>query len=123
MSKVDTIQERMVEFAVQIIKLSSALPETPAGKYLADQLLRCGASPASIYGKAFASESAEDFANELGNVLKQLNELAIWLDITKRSEILSLEFVESLTSIVAENSDLTKTIRSSFHAVGDRKYS
>ena len=37
----DELAERFLNFAVRIIKLSAALPETPAGKHIANQLLRC----------------------------------------------------------------------------------
>jgi hypothetical protein len=52
-------------------------------------------------------------------VLKDLNELTVWLEITKRSEMLSLEFVELLISVMKENTEITKIIRSSIRAIGN----
>lgn len=118
MAKSDDILERMIDFAVQIIKLCSALPRTPIGNHLANQLLRCGTSPAPDYAKAQETESPDELFHQLGMVLKDLNELAIWLEITKRSEILSLEFVELLISVMKENNELTKIISSSIVAIG-----
>lgn len=118
MAKSDDILERMIDFAVQIIKLCSALPRTPIGNHLANQLLRCGTSPASDYAKAQETESPDELFHQLGMVLKNLNELAIWLEISKRSEILSLEFVELLISVMKENNELTKIISSSIVAIG-----
>lgn len=46
MAKGGDIQERMINFAVAIIALSSVLPKTKAGNHIAGQLLRCGTSPA-----------------------------------------------------------------------------
>ena len=40
----NAIEERLIDFAVRIIKLADALPETLAGKHIARQLLRSGTS-------------------------------------------------------------------------------
>ena len=46
------LQDRFIDFAVRIIKLSEALPETKAGKHICSQILRSGTSPAPNYGEA-----------------------------------------------------------------------
>ncbi|MFQ5823958.1 MAG: four helix bundle protein [bacterium] len=73
MAKGDDIQERLIEFAVAIIKLCGSLPNTQVGKHIAGQLLRCGTSPAPIYGETRSTESSKDFVHKLGIVLKELN--------------------------------------------------
>ncbi len=45
MAKGDDIQERLIEFAVKIIKLCSSMPKTLTGKHISGQLLRSGTSP------------------------------------------------------------------------------
>ena len=40
----NAIEERLIDFAVRIIKLADALPETLAGKHIARRLLRSGTS-------------------------------------------------------------------------------
>ncbi len=52
MTKGDDIQERLIDFAVAIIKLCASLPHTLSGKHIAGQLLRCGTSPAPNYAEA-----------------------------------------------------------------------
>jgi len=118
MPQSDTILERMINFAVQIIKLCSALPSTPVGNHLANQLLRCGTAPAPHYAKAQQAESPDELFHQLGMILKDLNELAIWLEIAKRSEMLSLEFVELLISMMKENTEIAKIISSNIGAIG-----
>ena len=118
MPQSDAILERMINFAVQIIKLCSALPNTPIGNHLANQLLRCGTLPAPNYVKSQQAESPDELFHKLGIVLKDLNELTVWLEITKRSEMLSLEFVELLISVMKENAEITKIINSSIRAIG-----
>lgn len=87
-SKADELEDRLVNFAVRIIKLSAALPKSPAGKHIAGQILRSGTSPAPNYGEARGAESHADFTHKLGIVLKELNETAIWLQIIERSQLL-----------------------------------
>jgi four helix bundle protein len=91
MAKGDDIQERLINFAVQIIKLSAQLPKTPAGKHVAGQILRSGTSPAPNYGEARSAESSSDFIHKLKVALKELNETKVWLQIFRRSEMISSE--------------------------------
>jgi hypothetical protein len=42
MAKGDDIQERLIDFAVSIIQLTTKLPKGSAGKHIAGQLLRSG---------------------------------------------------------------------------------
>src|SRR5882724_4731686 len=105
--RADELEERLIDFAVRIIKLTSSLPKTPAGKHIAGQILRSGTSPAPNYGEARGAESAADFVHRLGIILKELNEISIWLRIIEQSEILRREL---LIDIIEENSELCKII-------------
>jgi four helix bundle protein len=73
-SRADELEERLIDFAVRIVKLSASLPKTPAGKHIAAQILRSGTSPAPNYGEARGAESRADFVHKLRIVLKELNE-------------------------------------------------
>jgi four helix bundle protein len=53
----DQLEERLIDFAVRIIKLSASLPKTPAGNHIGSQILRAGTSPAPNYGEARGAES------------------------------------------------------------------
>ena len=57
----DQLEDRLINFAVRIIRLSARLPRTPAGKHVAGQILRSGTSPAPNYGEARGAESNADF--------------------------------------------------------------
>lgn len=109
-SKGDELEERLIDFAVRIIKLSARLPKTPAGKHVAGQILRSGTSPAPNYGEARGAESHADFVHKLGIVLKELNETSIWLRIIQRSE---MQKKELLTDIVTENRELCRIFTAS----------
>jgi four helix bundle protein len=109
-SKADALQERLIDFAVRIIKLSAGLPKTPAGKHIAGQILRSGTAPAPNYGEARGGESHADFVHKLGIVLKELNETFIWLCVIDRSKMLKPEL---LTGIIEENRELARIFTSS----------
>jgi len=109
-SKADELEERLIKFAVRVIKLSAALPKTPAGKHIAGQILRSGTSPAPNYGEARGAESRADFIHKLGVVLKELNETAIWLRIIESSHCMKLE---RLGALIEENRSLCRIIASS----------
>ena len=108
--KADELEKRLIDFAVRIIKLTSSLPKTPAGKHISGQILRSGTSPAPNYGEARGAESPADFVHKLGVVLKELNETSIWLRIIERSGILRREL---LADIIFENKELCRIIGSS----------
>src|SRR5215475_14521153 len=110
LSIADDLQERLIDFAVRIIKLSASLPKTPAGKHIAGQILRSGTSPAPNYGEARGAESHADFVHKYGVVLKELNETFIWLRVIERSELLKKEL---LTEIVEECRELCRIFTAS----------
>ncbi len=118
MAKGDDIQERLINFAVMIIKLCWKLPKTQAGRHVAGQLLPCGTSPAPNYGEARGAESSRDFVHKLGIVLKELNESKVWLLMINRSGMLSDSELKSITN---ECIELCKIIGSSISTVGKRK--
>ena len=89
MAKGDNIQERLIDFAVSIIRLTSKLPRTISGRHVAGQLLRSGTSPAPNYAEARGAESTKDFIHKLRITFKELNESNVWLEISKRSQLLN----------------------------------
>jgi four helix bundle protein len=118
MAKGDDIQERLIDFAVCIIELCASLPKTQAGTHVKGQLLRCGTSPAPNYGEARGAESGKDFVHKLGVALKELNETGIWLEIIKRSKMLSME---KLKPIDRECTELSRIMSSSIRTVGKKR--
>lgn len=95
-SKADEIEDRLIDFAVRIIRLTANLPKTPAGKHIAGQILRSGTSPAPNYGEARGAESHADFVHKLGIVLRELNETSIWLRVIERSQLLSPALLQDI---------------------------
>ncbi len=88
MAKGDDIQERLIDFAVNIIQLTSKLTKSSAEKHVAKQILRSGTSPAPNYAEARSAESSNDFVHKLKVALKELNETKVWLQIIVRSQMI-----------------------------------
>ena len=109
-SQADELEQRLIDFAVRIVKLSACLPRTSAGKHIAGQILRSGTSPAPNYGEARGAESRADFVHKVRIVLKELNETSIWIRLIHRSQMLKSEL---LVNIMTENTELCRIFTSS----------
>ncbi len=81
------LEERLVDFAVQIIALAETLPSSRTGSHIAGQLVRSGTSPALNYGEAQSAESRGDFIHKIKIVLKELRETSISLKIINRTSL------------------------------------
>src|SRR5713226_7921757 len=95
-SQADELEDRLVDFAVRIVKLSAALPRTADGRHVAGQILRSGTSPAPNYAEARGAESTADFIHKVRIVFKELNETLIWLRIIQRSQLLKFELLAEI---------------------------
>ena len=111
-SRAVELEQRLIDFAVRIVRLSARLPRTAAGRHIAGQILRSGTSPAPNYGEARGAESRADFIHKLRIVLKELNETFIWLQIIERSQIVKREL---LVAIIQENGDLCRIFTASLN--------
>lgn len=81
------LEERLIDFAVNVIKLVYTLLKSKAGNHLGGQLLRSGTSPALNYGEAQSSESRKDFIHKFRVILKELRESLICVKIIKKAKI------------------------------------
>lgn len=109
-TKANEIEDRLIDFAVRVIKVADALPRTPAGKHIAGQLLRSGTSPAPNYAEARGAESTADFVHKLRIALKELNESSVWLRIICRAELLENSL---LADLIDENDQLCRIVNAS----------
>ncbi len=90
------LEERLLEYAVRIIRLVDALPATRAGRHVADQLLRCGTSPLANHGELQGAESRKDFIHKLGICVKEIREAQRWLRLVHRVPLLAPKKIEPL---------------------------
>ena len=98
------LEERLINFAVQIMKISDMLPNNRSGSTIGNQLVRSGTSPALNYGEALGAESEKDFIHKLQIALKELRESFISLKIIKQSALLNRN--EVIDNLINENNEL-----------------
>ncbi|MBI3135790.1 MAG: four helix bundle protein [Bacteroidetes bacterium] len=84
MKKYD-LEQRLIDFAVNVISISAGLENSKAGSHLGTQLLRSGTAPALNYGEAQSAESRRDFVHKMKIVLKELRETLVALKIIERA--------------------------------------
>lgn len=93
MEKKYDLEDRLIDFAVLVIKIAEKIGNTVAGKHIGENLIRCGTSPAFNYGEAQGAESRRDFIHKMKICLKELRETRVGLKIISR---LPFEQVKSL---------------------------
>ena len=83
-------------FALRVLEVVEALPATPKGRNMADQLCRSGTSVAANYRAACRAKSRADFISKLGTVEEEADETIFWLELICRSKILPAQRLDSL---------------------------
>lgn len=75
------MKSRTKAFALRVLKLIEALPETRAGRILAGQLGRSGTSVGANYRAVCRAKSTADMAAKLSIVEEEADECAFWLEV------------------------------------------
>jgi four helix bundle protein len=101
----EELTERTKEFAHRCVKLTMALPETPLGKHIGGQLIRCSTSVAANYRAACLSQSSASFVAKLSIVLEEADEAAFWLEFIIDENLQKENLVKPL---LLEAEELTK---------------
>jgi four helix bundle protein len=101
---------RTKKFAIRIIKLVNALPNTIAGKAIGSQLVRSGTSVAANYRAACRGRSKAEFIAKLGTVEEEADESGFWLEVIIDTELMKEALVVDL---LREASELTAIMASS----------
>ena len=103
----EKMSERMLEFAVRIMKLEGKLCKTYSGKHIYGQLFRAGFSSGAYYEESVAAESRADFIHKSQIVLKELRESNFWLPLIKKTNLVS-EDDPDLRFLLPESYELIK---------------
>ncbi len=98
------LEERLIDFAVRIIKLTEALPNTRSGNHIRGQVLRSGTSPAPNYAEAQSAESRSDFVHKIKIALKELRETKVWLRMIGKAGL--IDSPSKLDPLIQENDEL-----------------
>lgn len=100
----EDLENRLIEFSLQIVNVVESLPTTKTGNHLGGQLIRSGTSPSLNYAEAQGAESRNDFIHKMKICLKELRETLVLLKILIRTNlILDKNDIELL---IKENDEL-----------------
>ena len=117
-SRVFDLEDRLIDFAVRIIRVAESLPKTRIGSHIAGQLTRCGTSPAPNYGEAQSAESRADFIHKMKVCLKELRETRVWLLMIVRAKL--SKAATKLGPLIDENNELISIFVSSVRTAKER---
>jgi four helix bundle protein len=106
----EDLKKRTKAFALRILKLAAALPNTIEGKAIRGQLVRAGTSVGANYRAACRGRSQAEFIAKIGTVEEESDESAFWLEIIIEGAFLKevlvkplLEEANALTKIMAKS--------------------
>ncbi|MBC8279025.1 MAG: four helix bundle protein [FCB group bacterium] len=98
----EELANRILDFAVRIVKLCNYLEKDSSVKYIRNQLIRSGTSVGANYEEARGAESDADFIHKLSIALKEIRETIYWLELIRRSEILPEKRINDLATEAGE---------------------
>lgn len=104
MMKPHTLEDRLIQFAVDIILVCKTMDKSFAAEHLAKQLIRSATSSALNYGEARSGESSRDFLHKMKLCLKELRESGVNMKIQKGAQLI-LD-VDKLNQLIVENNEL-----------------
>ena len=113
----DDLKKRTKIFALRILKLVAALPNTVQGRTIGGQLARAGTSVGSNYRAACRGRSRAKFIAKLGIVIEEADESAFWLELIIEGELLTVHLVQPLLD---EANELTSIMTKSHMTASSR---
>jgi len=106
----EDLRLRTKRFALRIIKLYSALPNTTVAQVLGKQVLRSGSSVGAHYREANRSRSDAEFISKIDTALQELDETPYWLELLAEGEIVPAPQLKNLMQETDELIAISTTI-------------
>jgi four helix bundle protein len=112
----NTLYNRTKQFALRVMKLVEALPNTRAGDIIGRQLLRSATSVGANYRAARRARSRAEFCAKLGIVEEECDECSYWLELLSESGMIP---GESLSQLMQEANEITAMVVASIRTARD----
>jgi four helix bundle protein len=106
----EDLKRRTKQFALRILKLVAALPNTVQGRTIGGQLVRAGTAVGPNYRATCRSRSKAEFVARIAVVEEEADESAYWMELIVEGQLLKEEKVEPL---LTEANELAKIMASS----------
>jgi four helix bundle protein len=105
------LKERTKQFALRVMRLVDALPDTPKGRAIASQLVRSGTSVAANYRAACRGRSHAEFISKIGVAEEEADETALWLELIVEDKLLP---EKKIARLLKEANELTAIMAASY---------
>ncbi len=89
------LERRTRKFAVSAIQLSIALPNTPEGRVIKNQITKSGTSIGANYRESNRARSKADFKNKIKICESEASETQYWIEVIVETKWLPWEKVKS----------------------------
>lgn len=106
----EDLKKRTKLFALRVLKLAAALPNSIEGRAIRGQLVRAGTSVGANYRASCRSRSRAEFIAKIGVVIEEADESAYWLELIIDGGLMSAVRV---TPLLDEAGELTKIMTQS----------
>jgi four helix bundle protein len=83
----DELKARTKRFALRVMTLVEALPNSVRGRVIANQIMRSATSVGANYRAACRARSRAEFISKIGVVEEEADETAFWLELIIESKI------------------------------------
>jgi four helix bundle protein len=83
------LEDRLINFASNIIIAVDKIDKNYAGNHLANQIIRSGTSLALNYSEAQSAESTKDYIHKMELCLKELKDSVVFLKIIEKTKLMS----------------------------------
>ena len=101
------LKSRTKLFALRVIRMFGALPNSIEAQVLGKQVLRSGTSVGAHYREAMRARSTAEFVSKIEGGLAELEETTYWIELISESGIVPLSRLESL---LTEANELTSIL-------------
>lgn len=112
----NTLRTRTKQFALRVMKLVDALPNTRGGDIIGRQLFRSGTSVGANYRAAQRGRSRAEFCAKLGIVEEECDESSYWLELLVESGMVAEEL---LADLMREANEITAMVVASIRTARD----
>jgi four helix bundle protein len=101
--KHNELRKRTKDFALRVIRMARALPNTREANVISNQIIRSATSMAANYRAVGLARSKAEFIAKLGVVLEEADETVFWLELLAESGVIK---PAKLSAILAEANEL-----------------
>ena len=108
---------RTKEFALRVYNLINALPNTIAGRKVANQLFSSATSVAANYRAVCRGRSAAEFKSKLHIVLEESDESEFWLEFIVDAKLLD---EKQIMPLLKEANELTAIFAKSYYTLTNK---